>query len=157
MPKGVYEHQHYKDTHERFLDKIEETDFGCWLWQAGMYSNGYGAFYMEQSDGEWQLGLAHRAAYRLFVDEIPEGLTIDHLCRIRDCVNPEHLEVVTLAENLRRGKGMTAKWANRTHCEYGHPFSGDNLRIRRGHRECVECVRRIAREGYHKRRERLRS
>lgn len=67
---------------------------GCWLWVGSRATNGY---------GRWSNLLAHRLVYELLVEPIPVGLVLDHLCRVRPCVNPAHLEVVTLAENVRRG------------------------------------------------------
>jgi hypothetical protein len=72
-----------------------DAESGCWLWQRGIHHSGY-AFVARQ--------LAHRYVYELHRGPIPEGLTLDHLCRVRHCVNPEHLEPVTMTENLRRGR-----------------------------------------------------
>ena len=81
---------------------------------------------------------AHRVAYRSWRGPIPKGLTIDHLCRNTICINPEHLEVVTLAENIRRGFSPTAINKRKTHCLNGHPFT-----IKRAHgwRGCLVCQR----------------
>ena len=81
----------------RFLRKIGVSPTGCWGWQAAILSNGYGMFF----DGSKQVG-AHRFSYRHFVGCIPLGLDLDHLCRNRGCVNPDHLEPVSRKENCRR-------------------------------------------------------
>lgn len=86
--------------------------------------------------------LVHRKVYELLVGPIPDGMTIDHLCRNRKCCNPDHLEVVTMRENVLRGTGPTAEKYRQTHCIRGHLLSGDNLYITpQGRRECRECCR----------------
>ncbi len=90
---------------------------------------------------------AHRFSYRHHVGEIPEGLELDHLCRIRHCVNPLHLEPVTGKVNLMRGDTHAAINASKTHCPYGHQYSGDNLRIAyNGQRFCRACRKKYMRE-----------
>ncbi len=85
---------------------------------------------------------AHRAAYELYVGPIPEGLTIDHLCRNTLCVNPAHLEAVTMRENILRGTGPSAQAARKTHCLRGHPFDDGNTLFRAtGKRVCRACQR----------------
>lgn len=106
----------------------------CWEWTGATNSNGYGSV----AGGRKGLTLlAHRRAYMELVGAIPRGLTIDHLCFNRTCVNTDHMEVVTTAENNRR------KDARQTHCKQGHELSGDNLYVRkRGtstHRVCRTC------------------
>lgn len=92
-----------KPVAERFWAKVHKTD-SCWLWTASL-TFGYGSFW----DGKGQVR-AHRFAYELLVDPIPEGLQLDHLCRIRHCVNPDHLEAVTNAENVQRGVVAKLNW-----------------------------------------------
>ena len=92
---------------------------------------------------------AHRIAFQFFRGPIPAGLQIDHLCRVKLCVNPAHLEPVTASENIRRGTGLAARRAAQTHCKYGHPFDKENTHINsRGHRICRTCMRRKARARY---------
>lgn len=135
----------------RFEDKFTpEPNSGCWLWTASLDRKGYGQFRFP--DG--RTGRAHRYAYESFVGPIPTGLEIDHLCRVRSCVNPTHLEPVTHLENIRRGKtGINLAAANlaKTHCPQGHPYSGTNLYVRpNGYRKCREC-HRIGLRRYRKR------
>lgn len=134
----------------RFLAKVEKTET-CWLWTAWIERNGYGRFWL---DGN-QHG-AHRVAYELFVGPIPKGLQIDHLCRIRHCVNPDHLEPVTAAENFRRSTGPDKRreWGRQnTHCAEGHPYTEENTyRDGRG-RSCLTCKKAAARSWYERNRE----
>jgi hypothetical protein len=110
---------------------------GCWLWTGPKNSKGYGRLAV---DGV--LRGAHRLMYELVIGQIPQGLTLDHLCRIRNCVNPEHVEPVPNKVNVLRGIGHTAINARKTHCLLGHPYSGDNLFLSKdGHRRCRTCIR----------------
>ena len=119
----------YSSTPERFWSKVEFTDT-CWLWTRATH-NGYGWFSGEHR----QSNFAHRWSYEFCVGEIPEGLQIDHLCRIRHCVNPDHLEPVTQQVNISRGY-----YATKTHCPRAHAYAGTNLRInKKGHRFCRKC------------------
>lgn len=125
------------DLLERFLPKYEVTD-DCWLWTAAIDKAGYGRI------GEGTKVLyAHRVAYELAVGPIPAGLVIDHLCRTRNCVNPDHLEVVPQRRNILRGVAFSAENAAKTHCLRGHEFTPENtrIRIRPGDTErvCIAC------------------
>lgn len=124
---------------DRFWSKVEPTGF-CWNWAAHKSRDGYGRFSLDGRPVE-----AHRVAYELLIGPIPDGLVIDHLCRNRRCVNPDHLEPVTNAENIRRGAvahAARAKQMAKTHCPKGHPYSGGNLRIHpNGGRACRACAR----------------
>lgn len=127
----------------RFVDKVLVDESGCWLWTGSVDGPGYGKI---SADGV--LIGAHRVAYQLFVGPIPAGLHLDHLCRVRACVNPAHLEPVTHRENTRRGGPYNAR-AQQTHCKRGHPFDEDNTYLWRRSRHCRACVayRRQARSG----------
>lgn len=110
---------------------------GCWLWTRPL-NRGQGRFW----DGSHNI-LAHRYAYTLIVGPIPDDLTIDHLCRVTYCVNPEHLEPVPKGVNTLRSNAESAQNARLTTCKKGlHPLSGDNLiRGSKGERLCRECNR----------------
>lgn len=85
---------------------------------------------------------AHRFSYELFVGKIPSSLVIDHLCRVRGCVNPQHMRVVTNVENVMAGMSPMAISARKTECINKHPFSSENTRIdTRGRRSCKTCAR----------------
>jgi hypothetical protein len=119
-------------TKRRFWARVaKHPGDGCWIWMAG--TNGrYGKFRMPGREA-----YAHRVAYEWTHGEIPEGLTLDHLCNQPLCCRPSHLEPVTLQVNIQRAA------ARRTHCPHGHPLSGDNLYIRpnTGHRACRICMK----------------
>ena len=123
---------------ERFWSKVDLfTPSGCWLWTAATGRDGYGRFRA--------LGrnvLAHRFAYESLVGPIPDGLQIDHLCRVRACANPSHLEPVTQRENLLRGAGGTNHYADKTECPQGHPYDEANTyNTPSGKRACRSCTR----------------
>jgi hypothetical protein len=121
----------------RFMSKVERTEDHCWTWRGHIFSNGYGGFI---ADG--RQSLAHRLSYEHFVGPIPDGLVLDHLCRNRACVRPDHLQPVAMRENLLRGSGPSALRAAQTHCIRGHEFIPENTyRRRRGGRDCRICMR----------------
>lgn len=136
---------------DRFWSKVEKTD-DCWLWK-GATTKGAGEYHYGSFHYQGKTVRVHRFAYELLVGDIPEGLTIDHLCRETLCVNPEHLEAVTHRENVLRGIGPSAQHSKKTHCPYGHPYNGDNLAYSpKRSRVCKECRRRTALAAYHKNR-----
>lgn len=122
------------DLPQRILARVEISANGCWLW-TGARSSGYGKVWIDGA-----IVYAHRLFYERQVGSIPDGLTIDHLCRTRNCVNPAHLEPVSMLENWRRGESTSAGNARKTHCVHGHELVGDNLRVRPdGTRQCRTC------------------
>ncbi len=122
---------------ERFWEKVDKLAIGCWLW-TGNTKHGYGYFYGTAAQKNVR---AHRFAYEQSIGPIPKGLTIDHLCRNRICVNPNHLEIVTNRVNVLRGVGETAINARKTICIHGHLLRDHNLYITpNGRRQCRICL-----------------
>lgn len=123
-------------TAERFWPKVLFIfASGCWEWQ-GSLIRGYGAF----ADGAGN-HLAHRYAYELLIGPIPDGLTIDHLCRNPRCVNPWHMEPVTIGENIRRAMPYRVPKLPRRECRYGHEFADGSYTVRPdGVFRCKQCV-----------------
>lgn len=133
-------------------DRIEKvTESGCWIWmgEIGKRKNeGYGKFSLHQVRH-----VAHRLVYELVKGPIPDGLYPDHLCRVRCCVNPDHIELVTNRENILRGVGMGARHAKRTHCSKGHEFTPENTIDRYdcpNARRCRICSNAIHLKKYHR-------
>lgn len=127
-------------TSARFAAKISPISSGCWLWTGAIQKHGYGIFSFQG-----KCRLAHRVAYEIFKGPIPDGLTIDHACRIRNCVNPAHLRPMTNAENVRIGVGPSAIHAKKTECPRGHSYTPENTYEYRGSRYCKACAHAKAR------------
>lgn len=125
--------------HDRRLAKwIIVSPNGCWIW-GGKLRYGYGQVSVgRRHEGKKR---AHRWAYELLHGPIPDGLTLDHLCRVRSCVNPAHLEPVSVRENTLRGEGITAKNSRMVACALGHPFVWTGTQ-----RKCAECHRQRERD-----------
>lgn len=122
---------------DRILASIEVDANGCWIWQKSCDRDGYA----QMTNGSNRR--AHRVSYAEFKGEPPAGLQIDHLCRVRNCVNPEHLEAVDSRTNLMRGNTQAAANAAKTECAQGHPFSAENTKITvAGRRKCRKCSNR---------------
>lgn len=123
-------------TFGRFVapEFFEVDKNGCWNWKKGKNKKGYGRL---KHNG--RVHFAHRYFYEKANGPIPEGLSLDHLCRNRGCINPSHLESVTTRENILRGEGLAANQARQTKCKRGHEFNKSNT-IRSGTaRICRTC------------------
>ena len=116
------------------IDNLTE----CWNWTAALDQNGYPVF-RETTNKNDPCGRGHRFSFEYFTNtKIPKNKQLDHLCRNRKCVNPKHLEVVTLIENVMRGESFSAVNARKTHCIHNHLLSGSNLYVQpsTGYRYC---------------------
>lgn len=137
---------------ERFLDFLSpEPNTGCWLWLGALNPEGYGVFGTGMRRPKTML--AHRWGYEYFVDPIPDGMQLDHICRVRCCVNPRHLRPVTSRENSY-APGSLHNWS-KTHCPKGHPYSEANTYIRQTRRErrCRKCHAELELQHYHERKQ----
>lgn len=126
---------------EGSLPEYDDTLGPCWIWLGAISRDGYG----RAKGGDGKIWLAHRIAYTECVGPIPQGLFLDHLCRVRCCVNPAHLEPVTNAENQRRAVGA------RTTCRRGHEYTPENTMRTKTGRDCRECNRQRQRDRYRRR------
>lgn len=119
---------------ERFFAHVSEGPGGCWLFDKSN-DKGYAAFNVDSTPIE-----GHLWCYRFLIGEVPDGLTLDHLCRVRCCVNPWHLDPVPHRVNILRGVGPAAVNAKRTQCVNGHPFTRANTYVTpNGRRQCRAC------------------
>lgn len=122
-------------TRKSLAEYVVDAETGCWVWQRAVNGDGYGSCYREG-----RIWAAHRWYYIQFVGPVPSGLELDHLCRNRRCVNPDHLEPVTTRENILRGEGCTAQAKRKTHCLRGHEFTRANTMVAKdGGRRCLTC------------------
>ena len=136
----------YPGADGRFWAKVNQTE-SCWLWVAAQNGVGYGYFW----NGEYAV-LAHRWAYERFIGPIPRHLELDHLCRLRCCVRPAHLEPVTTRTNLLRGVGASARHARKERCPRGHRYDAvvhrSNGKMYRSCRTCNRDKTRAWREAH---------
>lgn len=136
------------DVLERVMRRVEkDPETGCWIFTGFLNKTGYGQVALSFEEGR---ALVHRVTYARLVGAIPEGLHLDHLCRVRSCCNPDHLEPVTPAENIRRGIAAERRretCAAMTHCGRGHEWTAENTHITpAGKRRCRACCREWAQE-----------
>lgn len=132
-----------EDLKRRLFNKVIKTD-DCWLWTGSKNRWGYGNISVREN-GKEKVYAVHRLVLQLEEIIIPENMVVDHLCRVRNCVNPKHLEIVTQRENILRSLQFRPKHINnynsrKTMCKYGHLYTEDNIYIcPKGKRECKIC------------------
>jgi hypothetical protein len=131
-------------TTERFWAKVQKSN-GCWRWTGAHSDTGYGIFMLSGTKPKRKAVLAHRHMWEIQRGPIPAGLTIDHLCRNRECVNPSHMEVVTQKENNRRASGISTIHAAKPKCP---KCGGEYARMGTGERRCIPCRLARRRERY---------
>jgi HNH endonuclease len=132
--RDCYEQGRRRPLEDRFWEKVEKNKTDCWEWTAAKLK-GYGWFNIGGKSVS-----AHRLSYEMLVGDIPEGLQLDHLCRNRGCVNPDHLEPVTPRVNTLRGEALSAKRSRMTHCIRGHEFTEENTWVsKKNQRRCKKC------------------
>ncbi len=133
------------DVADRWASKVDKDgpipdarpELGaCWQWMGSLACEGYGRIRADGRDI-----FVHRWSFEHFVGPIPEGMQVDHLCRNRGCVNPHHLEIVDLVENVMRGESPQAVNARKTHCIRGHEFTPENTYVDAKGRSCRACRR----------------
>lgn len=130
--RNVFEY----DPGNPYCDRIIKQADGCWLW-TGANNGRYGISVDPKTK---RVTTAHRVLYEHFKGPIPDGLEVDHLCRVKLCVNPDHLEPVTSKENMRRANAHPRKL--KTHCKRGHEYTPENTVInKRGNRHCKQCAK----------------
>ena len=130
------------DIQERFWSKVnKQTDSGCWEWTGEKSEKEYGRFTFWIAPKKYKRVYAHRFAWEQMYGLVPYGLQLDHLCRGRSCVNPDHLEVVTSRENNLRGMSPSAITYRTGVCKRGHALTDDNIHIcSNGYRTCLTCL-----------------
>lgn len=137
---------------QRFWPQVEKTDT-CWLWRGWIDKDGYGNIH-----GFGKQQGSHRVAWMMLNGAVPDGLVIDHICRVRNCVNPEHLRAITFVQNVMCGEGPCARHKRKTHCTNGHELTEENVHLRGGGkwRSCRICERAADKRKRGRRREKQR-
>lgn len=159
MANGTRARQSYAITPrliERFWSKTVKSP-DCWGWLGSHMRSGYAQIHVQLDDGRWSATVAHRVAWEIANEPIPDGFVLDHICRNRGCVNPSHLEVTTDRVNILRGTGFSARHAIKLKCPAGHDYDEANTYIRKdakaGARQCRTCdadrhrTRRLLKKG----------
>jgi hypothetical protein len=131
-----------RDTAERFWSHVDRSG-DCWVWTGSLNHLGYARFFVTIAPRQRVSLGAHVWAWQMVNGPVPEGKELDHLCRNRACVRPDHLEAVTHHENVLRGETLAAANVRKTHCPQGHPYSPENTYILHAgngtQRQCKIC------------------
>lgn len=138
---------------DKILDNSKRQPDGCWIWTRRIQSNGYGQAWLPMCGRRGTSTVAHRVSYLAFKGQIPTGWQIDHLCRVRSCVNPEHLEAVTAKVNVNRSNARYKQEMAKTHCPRGHLYSAENMYTYPTKwggvtRNCKSCMKQRSRTTY---------
>lgn len=141
---------------------MPEPNSGCWIWMGSLDHNGYGKAGAYINGVREKESLAHRFSYREFVGAIPHGMHVDHICRNRACVNPQHLQVLSHLENIRRADCSSGhRNTKKTHCPKGHEYSEDNTIIEKGKnrpwRKCRICTNAAHMARYHRKQRKIKT
>lgn len=136
---------------DAFWERVDKVDLtGCWLWTGHIRRDNLYGTWSYSHEGKTKTVYVHRFAYEQLVGPVPDGNVLDHKCRVRFCINPDHLEPTTQQINLERRlnrDGGASFQRNKTHCPKGHPYAGDNLAMRKdGKRSCRACEREWTRQ-----------
>lgn len=131
----------YRDLDTRFWSRVD-AEGDCWEWVGPLVAAGYGYFRLTPVPGSGAGVRAHRYGWEYLVGPIEEGFTLDHLCRNRRCVNPDHLEPATRGDNVLRGYSPNVRTyrSNRITCKHGHVWDSATTALdRKGRRYCRRC------------------
>lgn len=135
--------EHNLQPEYRFWQKVDlDWKTGCWNWVGSKNKDGYGNLSINGKNVT-----SHRFSYELFKSKISKGLTIDHICRNTSCCNPNHLEIVTIKDNILRGTSFAASNARKTHCPQGHEYTKENTYTTEG-RRCRICKLKASKFNY---------
>ena len=133
------------EDHIRFLKAIDVKDNQCWQWNRSLIKSGYGVFRLKNNN-KWSMYLAHRVSWSIFKGDLDLNLVIDHMCKNRGCVNPDHLRQVTNEHNVMiNSDGVAPRNKLKTHCYRGHNYSVVGFYPYKGKRKCSECNRENSR------------